>query len=98
MTKKEKVLNFLRDTGGSSNRRRITNEALQKNCTASELDELLSTVLSGLVEIKEKKWTLTPVGWSEANVLAVAQNAEPPQEETIPDGFSRFRSLAKENP
>jgi hypothetical protein len=98
MTKKEKILRDLRDAGGSLTRTQITNQTLQKNSSSSELDELLSTVLSGLVEIKDKKWTLTKAGWSEANILATAQERQPAQAETIPDGFSKFRDLAKNNP
>jgi hypothetical protein len=98
MTKKEKILRDLRDAGGSLTRTQITNRTLQKNSSASELDELLSTVLSGLVEVKDKKWTLTQAGWSEANILATAQEPQPAQQETIPDGFSKFRDLARNNP
>jgi hypothetical protein len=98
MTKKEKILRDLRDAGGSLSRSQITNQTLQKNSSSSELDELLSTVLSGLVEIKGKKWTLTQAGWSEANIHATGQEVEPAQTEAIPDDFSRFRSIAKENP
>ncbi len=98
MTKKEKILRDLRDAGGSLSRSQITNQTLQKNSSSSELDDLLNTVLSGLVEIKDKKWALTKAGWSEANVFANAQEAKPTQTEAISDGFSKFKAIAKENP
>ena len=101
MTKKEKVLNFLRVVGGSSNRARIMNEPLQKHGTASDLDELLNTVLSGLVEVKDDKWVLTKLGWAEANALASVQPVQDPppaDTEQVSQGFARFRRLAKENP
>lgn len=97
MSEKEKVLIFLRNAGGFASRSSISIDVFQRHLSASELDELLDTVLSGLVEIKKKKWTLTPLGWNLANQIG-APEVQPTQAEAISSDFARFRSLAKENP
>lgn len=97
MTEKEKVLIFLRDNGGSSGRSDVSIQVFRRNLSAAQLDELLKTVLSGLVEIREKKWTLSQPGWNLANQIDT-QEAQPAQEEPATDAFSRFKALAKANP
>jgi len=97
VSEKEKVLVFLRNAGGFATRSAISIEVFQRHLTADELDTLLSTVLNGFVEVKEKKWKLTPLGWNLANQIG-APEATPVQPETISSDFARFKTLAKENP
>jgi hypothetical protein len=97
VTEKEKVLNYLRDAGGSLSRSEVSIQVFRRNLSAHQLDTLLNTVLAGLVEVRDKRWTLTDAGWREANLLTSPQDSPEPQE-TISDGFARFRSLARENP
>lgn len=101
MTNKEKVLNFLRANNGVASRSDISGKVFQRHLSATELDTLLATVLSGLVEVKNKKWTLTaPMGWREANLLAGEQTApepQPTQQDGVTEGFSRFKAIVEQN-
>jgi hypothetical protein len=103
----EKVLVYLRDNKGSALRSVISIEVFQRNLSASELDELLNSPLSGLVQVESIKtaktsasvWKLTSLGWEKAHgVDRPAQELTPAQAEAIPEGFARFRQLARQNP
>jgi hypothetical protein len=98
VTEKEKVLNYLRDAGGSSSRSEVSIQVFRRNLSADKLNTLLNTILAGLVEVRDKKWTLTEAGWREANLLASSQDDPEPQRKTIPDDLARFKALARENP
>jgi len=104
MTDKEKVLVFLRDHEGKASKTQIIIDIFKSGRSQSELADLLASELAGLVvqkkqynlKNKPQTWKLTPAGWATANQIV----AEEPQaqQEAIPDGFARVKSLAKENP
>jgi hypothetical protein len=99
--KGEKVLVYLRDNGGSAKRSVISIEVFSRNCSSSELDELLETLLSGFVTVdRSKKWLLTPLGWSKANAIQIVAPEAPESQQSISsdDGWTRFKELAKANP
>ncbi len=104
MQKEMEVLLFLRNNGGSSHRSQVALEVFQNHISSVELDQLLSTVLSGFVTARTRKnkqtWKLTQAGWSASanHIATTAQNAPPTQEEPASDGYARFKALARENP
>ena len=101
MENETKVLLFLKDNDGARLRSQVCTQVFNNHITTQELDNLLNTVLSGLVTIRKRKnretWKLTPAGWSVANQMS-APDVAPAQTEAIPEGFARFKTLAKENP
>jgi hypothetical protein len=96
MQKQDEVLLFLKDNGGARIRSQVCEQVFKNHITSAELDTLLSTVLSGLVTARKRKyretWKVTVAGW------ALAQ--KPPEEQETPasDTFQRFKALAQENP
>ncbi len=54
MNKRDQILKFLQDAGGSLTRTEVHNDLFKKNASNSELDELLRTILAGLVVAKKK--------------------------------------------
>jgi hypothetical protein len=101
MLKRDEVLNFLKDNGGTRLRSQVCEGVFSNNIKSAELDNLLSTVLSGLVTARKRKnretWKLTESGWSAANQIA-APEAQPTQAEPISAGFARFREIVEQNP
>jgi hypothetical protein len=105
MTDKEKVLVFLRDHEGKASKTQIIIDIFKSGRSQSELADLLASELAGLVvqkkqynlKNKPQTWKLTTAGWATANQIVAEMPAET-QEEAIPEGFARFKSLAKENP
>ncbi|HEU0047008.1 MAG TPA: hypothetical protein VFQ43_05310 [Nitrososphaera sp.] len=101
MSDRNKVLSFLKDNEGQTIKTKIFIDVFKSCRSQSELAKLVASELAGLVVVRKKKnkeiWKLTESGWAAANQIGTPE-VQPAQEETIPDGFARFRSLAKENP
>ena len=101
MSDKEKVLCFLRDNSGQTIKTRIIIDLFRSGRSQSELNDLLTSVLAGLVTVRRKKnkeiWKLTPAGWSAVNQIVPEKPAET-LTEAISDDFQRFKDLAKNNP
>jgi hypothetical protein len=101
MQKQDEVLLFLKDSGGARLRSQVCEQVFKNHITADELDQLLRTVLSGLVTARKRKnretWKLTESGWAAANQI-VAQKPPESQETPVSDAYQRFKALAQANP
>ena len=101
MENETKVLLFLKDNDGARLRSQVCTQVFNNHITTQELDNLLNTVLSGLVTIRKRKnretWKLTPAGWATANQIVVP-DAQPAQAEPVSSDFARFREIVKQNP
>jgi hypothetical protein len=101
MSDRDKVLNFLRDNDGQTNKTQITITVFKSGRSVSELNALLASDLAGLVTVRKRKktetWKLTKPGWAIANQLSSAKPQES-QQEPASEEFARFKALAKENP
>lgn len=95
---KQKVLSFLKVNEGARLRSQVCERVFRNHITSAELDQLLNTVLSGLVYVRDGQWKLSKAGWREANQIAAPEPPESQESAYSDEGWTRFKQLAKENP